>query len=81
MQLHQAQHLSTMIDVRQSRVKSIAFRKEILEKQKTRNYQSEYDKIRSHLEGSANPYKSREGLKSRASHLKSLGARALDNIV
>ena len=77
MQLEQIQHLNNMIEAKRSRVKSIAFRKEILEKQRVRNYTNEYERIRSHLNETAMPYVTREGLKSRTEHLKSLGALAV----
>ena len=80
LQLNQVQHLNSMIDARQSRAKSAAFRHEILEKQNMRNYQSEYSRIRSHLENSATPHKTKEHVQTRAAQLRSLGAKALDHI-
>ena len=80
MQLGHVKYLNEMTEAYQNRVKSVALRKEILEKQKVRNYQNEYNRIRAHLEDSAVPYKTREGLKNRTEHLKTLGARALDTI-
>ena len=69
-----------MADAHANRTKSIAFRKEVLEKQKRRNYQSEYERLRHHVENSATPSLTRDRLKSRTDHLKSLGARAVDSI-
>ena len=80
MQLTQVKYLNDMADAFQNRTKSVALRKEILEKQKKRNYQSEYDRIRSHVENSATPSLTRNHLTSRAAHLKTLGAKALDTI-
>ena len=80
MQLGKVQRLADEIDGRKSMAKSAAFRKEILEKQKMKNYQSEYDRIRSHLEDSATPHTTEEHLSKRATHLKQLGAKALDGL-
>ena len=57
LQLEQIKHLSDHIDAYRTRAASVALRKEVLEKQNVRNYQSEYDRIRAHLEDSAVPYK------------------------
>ena len=80
MQLSQVKYLNDMADAFQNRTKSVALRKEILEKQKKRNYQSEYDRIRGHVENSATPSLTRNHLTARAAHLKTLGAKALDTI-
>ena len=81
LQLNQVQHLNAMIEARQSRSKSVAFRHEVLQKQNMKNYQNEYSRIRSHLEGSVMPHATREKVNSRAAHLRALGAKAVDNIV
>ena len=80
MQLADVQHRSAAIEARQSRVKSIALRNEILQKQTSRNYQSEYDRIRVNLEDSAIPHKTRTAITHRTAHLKQLGARAVEGI-
>ena len=80
MQLSQVKYLIDMADAFQNRTKSTALRREILEKQKKRNYQSEYDRIRSHVEDSATPSLTKDHLKGRQAHLKSLGAKAVDSI-
>ena len=80
LQLEQIKHLSDHIDAYRTRAASVALRKEILEKQNVRNYQSEYDRIRAHLEDSAVPYKTKEGLRIRSAHLKALGAKAVGSI-
>ncbi len=69
-----------MADAFQNRSKSTALRKHILEKQKIRNYQSEYDRMRNHGENSTTPTLTMDVLKSRTEHLKTLGARELDTI-
>ena len=80
MQLSQVKYLNDMADAFQNRTKSTALRREILEKQQKRNYQSEYDRIRSHVEDSATPSLTKDRLKGRQAHLKSLGAKAVDTI-
>ena len=79
-QLSQVKYLNEMADAYKNRTSSIALRKEILEKQKRRNYQSEYERLRGHVEYSATPALTRDHLKTRTDRLKSLGARAVDSI-
>ena len=80
MQLNQIEHLHSMIEARQNRTASVAFRKEMLEKKKVKNYQTEYDRIRAHLEDSATPHLIRSHVQSRADQLRALGARAVSGI-
>ena len=80
MQLSQVKYRNDIADAFQNRTKNTALRREILEKQKKRNYQSEYDRIRNHVENSATPAMNKNHLTSRVTHLKSLGAKALDTI-
>ena len=80
MQLTQVKYLNDRAVAFQNRTKSVALRKEILEKQKKRNYQSEYDRIRNHVENSATPSINRNHLTARTAHLKTLGAKALDTM-
>jgi len=79
-QLSQVKYLNEMAEAYRNRTKSVALRKEILEKQKRRNYQSECDRLRGHVENSATPALTRDHLKTRTERLKSLGARAVDTI-
>ena len=51
-----------------------------LQKQQQRNYQSEYDRIRSHVEDSATPSLNKDHLKGKMARLKALGAKAVDSI-
>ena len=80
MQLRQFKYLNDMADAFQNRTKSTSLRRDILENQRKRNYQSEYDRIRSHVENSATPALTKDRLNSRVAHLKTLGAKALDTI-
>ena len=80
MQLRQVKYLNDMASAFQNRTKSTALRREILAKQDKRNYQSEYDRIRAHVEDSATPALTKNHLTDRVAHLKKLGARAVDTI-
>ena len=80
MQLSQVKYLNDMADVFQNRTKSTQLRREILQKQDQRNYRSEYDRIRSHVENSATPSLTKKHITDRQAHLKKLGARAVDSI-
>jgi len=79
-QLSQVKYLNEMAEACKNRTSSIALRKELLEKQKRRNYQSEYERLRGRVENSATPALTRDHLKTRTERLKSLGARAVDSI-
>ena len=80
MQLSQVKYLNDMADALQNRTKSTALRREILQKQQQRNYISEYEGIRSHVEDSATPSLNKDHLRAKMAHLKKLGAKAVDNI-
>ena len=80
LQLSHVKYFNEAADAFQNRTKNTALRREILEKQKKRNYQSEYDRIRNHVENSATPALTRNHLTARTAHLKTLGAKALDTI-
>ena len=80
LQLEQIKHLSDHIDAYRTRAASVALRREVVEKQNVRNYQSEYERIRAHLEDSATPFKTKEGLHIRTAHLKTLGAKTVGSI-
>ena len=78
MQLERAQYINSTIEARQAKVKSVAFRRDILEKQRVNNYSSEYNRIRAHLSDTAIPAATRAGIKTRTELLKSMGARAVE---
>lgn len=81
LQLNQIKHLHDQLQARKDLAASLAFRKEILEKKKVKNFQSEYDRIRSHLEqNSTMPFVEKAKVKSRADELRKLGAKAFDTI-
>ena len=81
MQLGEVRRLNGLAEARQQRATSTAFRREIHEEKKNiANYQSEYDRIRAHLNDTAIPFQTREGLRTRTEHLKALGALAVSGI-
>ena len=80
MQLSQVKYLNDMADVFQNRTKSTHLRREILQKQEQRNYRSEYDRIRAHVEDSATPAQNKDHLREKMARLKKLGAKAVDSI-
>ena len=79
-QLSQVKYLNDMADAYLNRTRSVALRKEILEKQNRRNYTNEYDRIRGHINNSATPALTKDRVRNRTEHLKSLGARAVETI-
>ena len=80
MQLSQVKYLNDMADVFQNRTNSTHLRREILQKQEQRNYRSEYDRIRAHMDDSATPAMNKDHLRDRMAHFKILGARAVHSI-
>ena len=79
-QIESAKHYSNLIEARKMQSANAQFRKDILDRQRVMNYQSEYDRLRAHLEDSALPYRTRADVKGRADKLKQLGARAVTAI-
>ena len=80
MQLSQVKYLNDMADVFQNRSKSTHLRREILQKQEQRNYRSEYDRIRAHVENSASGTITKQHITDRQARLKKLRAMAVDSI-
>jgi hypothetical protein len=80
MQLSQVKYLNDMADAFQNRTKSTHLRREILQKQEQRNYRSEYERIRGHVEDSATPSLNKDHLRGKMARLKKLGAQAVDSI-
>ena len=70
MQLSQVKYLNDRADVFQNRTKSTHLRREILQKQNQRNYRSEYERIRAHVEDSATPAITKDHLRDKMAHLK-----------
>ena len=80
MQLSQVKYLNDRAEIFQNRTKSTHLRREILQKRNQRNYRSEYERIRAHVEDSATPALNKDHLRDRMTHLKKLGANAVDSI-
>ncbi len=70
MQLSQIKYLNDAAETFQNRTKSTHMRRDILQKQQQRNYQSEYDRIRSHVENSTTPASTKQHITDRQAHYK-----------
>ena len=79
-QLKQIEEMNKQIEARVSRRHSINLRNEWMHAKTVKNYQSEYDRIRNHLEHSTTPGITREQVIKRKKTLESLGAKAFDTI-
>ncbi len=77
MQFEKVKYLNDQIEAKKGRVNNLAYRRDMLEKQKVHNYSSEYNRLRAHLDDTALPHQTREAVKTRTEHLKALGAQAL----
>ena len=66
--------------VRASRTQNLDIRNKWLHAQKVKNYQSEYDRIRSHMNNSVLPYQTTPQVKNRKKALEKLGAQAFNTI-
>ena len=64
-QIETAKHYSGLIEARKMQSANAQFRKDILDRQRVHTYQSEYGRLRAHLENSALPYETRERVKTR----------------
>ena len=80
MQLNQVQEMNKEIEVRNARRTNIDIRNRWLQAKTVKNYQSEYDRIRSHLGNSSLPYVTRSVVINRKKTLEALGAKAFDGI-
>ena len=80
MQLHQLERFNREMEVRATRVESLDIRNKWLQAKKIKNYQSEYDRIRGHMENSVLPYQTTAKVKDRKATLEKLGAKAFDTM-
>ena len=78
MQLGQLEAMSREIEVRHARRANIDTRNKWMQAETVKNYQTEYDRIRSHLGNSTMPYVNRGVVMNRKKTLKALGAKAFD---
>ena len=80
MQSHQLERINKEIELRQNRTANLNIRNGWLRAKTIKNYQSEYDRIRSHLADSATPFVLRSTIINRKAALERLGAQAFDGI-
>ena len=81
MQTKQLQFMNTQIETRAVRTQNIATRNQWMQAKTSKNYQTEYDRIRSHLGNNIVPHETKENVKNRKRELEAMGARAIDQIV
>ena len=79
--LHYYKQLQKQIDAHQTKASSIEIRKKWLERQKIKDYQNEYDRIRGMIAQNERKGVSVEHLKEKKKGLEKLGAKAIDGIV
>ena len=80
MQLHQLERMNKEVEVRAARVENLEIKNKWLRAQNIKNYQSEYDRIRGHLENSVLPYVETRTVRNRKAVLERLGAQAFDTM-
>ena len=80
MQLHQLERFNRELEVRAARTENQDLRNKWLEAKKVKNYQSEYDRIRGHMENSVLPFHTTAKVKDRKAALERLGAKAFDTM-
>jgi hypothetical protein len=81
MQMKQLQFMNEQIEARTARQQNITIRNQWTQAKTSKNYQTEYDRIRNHLENNLLPHETKEKVKNRKRDLEALGARAIDKIV
>ena len=79
-QVSQIEALNKEVEVRNSRREIIELRNKWMRAKTVKNYQTEYDRIRNHLNNTATPGITREQATKRIKVLEGLGARAFDII-
>ena len=80
MQTSQLERMNKDIEVRKSRRENIDLRNQWMRAKTVKNYQTEYDRIRNHLENTAMPGITRQQVISGKNVLEGLGAKAFDFI-
>ena len=78
MQPSQLEAMNKEMEVRRTRRSNIDIRNKWQQAKTVKNYQSEYDRIRSHLGNSATPFVTRQTIINRKRVLEALGAKAFD---
>ena len=80
MQTHQLERLNKDIETRVNRAQNLYIRNKWLQQKTIKNYQSEYDRIRGHMENSVMPYVTTTKVKNRKTELEKLGAQAFNGM-
>ena len=80
MQLSQLERLNKEIETRHNRTANLEMRSGWLRAKTNKKYQSEYDRIRNHMESSAMPWVLRDKLNNRKGALEKLGAQAFSGM-
>ena len=80
MQLRQLERMNKEMEVRGTRKANLEIRNKWHQAKNIKNYQSEYDRIRSHMANSVVPFETVQRLNNRRSVLEKLGAQAFDGM-
>ena len=80
MQTSQLERMNKEIETRHNRTANLNIRNGWLQAKTIKNYQSEYDRIRNHMENSTVPWLLKDKLKNRKGALEKLGAQAFDGM-
>ena len=80
MQFKQIDRLNKEMEVRSSRRANLEIRNKWYQAKNIKNYQPEYDRIRTHMANSVVPYETVQRLSNRKSVLEKLGAQAFDGM-
>ncbi len=81
LQTNQLQFMHEQIEARAARQQHITIRNQWMQAKTSKNYQTGYDRIHSHLENNLFPHETKEHVKNRKRDLEALGARAIDQMV
>jgi uncharacterized protein (DUF111 family) len=79
-QYNQLEMLNKELEIRHTRTANLDIRNKWMHNKKIKNYQSEYDRIRSHMANSVHPAKTIDSMNERKAVLMSLGAQAVNGI-
>jgi hypothetical protein len=80
MQYQQLDRLNKELEIRHTRAANLDIRNKWMHDKNIKNYQSEYDRIRTHMVHSVVPHETWGRLKQRKAALKQLGAQAIDGM-
>ena len=80
MQLSQIEAMNKQVEAQMKKKKSIELRNKWMQAKTVKNYQTEYDRIRGHLDNSTTPELTRDVVVNRNRTLEALGARAFNTI-